>query len=300
MAAPSPLPGPADPPPSLARDALVAVHRIADAVAQAWHTAYASDRPDIPLSVVAALTLRTPGDRADQVRVASLLTDADDGGLLGFLRATWQLYAHHRPDLIRRVMPLAEPWFTDPRPGGDLLRAVRRIVRAALGAGLFELLTVARHDVDVFGPLLAVLRTRTARAAAGQFYTPPDVGALLAQLNGVPTEPGEMVYEPAVGTGGLFLSAAHAVRERGGDPATVCWIGEDSDELALAACAVNVIVWQLGPRVLLAHGDVLAAADGPDRAVRERGATLTLTRMIAAAQSALDLLQPPRDPEPIT
>jgi hypothetical protein len=239
--------GPARDRPTTPAGALAQAHRIAEAVDQAWHTAAASDRTEIPLSIVAALALRTPDDADERAWVATQLTDTDDDGLLGFLRATWQLFARLRPDLFPRVASLAASWFTDPAPDRDLLRAVRRVVEAALRAGLHELLDAARYDVDLFGPLLSELRTRGARAARGQYYTPPDVADLLARLGGALPQPGELMFEPTVGTGGLLRAAAQSIRDAGGDPRTIRWVALDLDELALAALAVNVIIWDLGP-----------------------------------------------------
>ncbi|OAA18447.1 N-6 DNA Methylase [Frankia sp. EI5c] len=282
--------GPARPRPVTPAGALAQAHRIAEAIDQAWHTAAVSDRIEIPLSVVAALAVRTPDDADERAWVATQLTDTDETGLLGFLRATWQLFAHVRPDLFPRVFLLAAPWFTDPAPDRDLLRAVRRVVDAALRAGLHELLDAARYDVDLFGPLLTVLRTRGARAARGQYYTPPDVADLLARFDGGMPQAGEQVFEPTAGTGGLLRAAARAIREAGGDPRTIRWVAVDVDELALAALAVNVIIWDLGPHVLIGHGDVLAD-DWQDRALGERAETVAIAGRVQQATRALALLR---------
>ncbi|KPM50272.1 hypothetical protein ACG83_41220, partial [Frankia sp. R43] len=210
------------------------------------------------------------------------MTGTDEAGLLGFLRATWQMFARVRPDLFPRVFLLAAPWFTEPAPDPDLLRAVRRVVDAALRAGLHELLAVARYDVDLFGPLLMVLRTRGARAARGQYYTPPDLADLLARLGGTVPQAGELVWEPTAGTGGLLRAAAQAIRDAGGDPRTIRWVAVDRDELALAALATNVIIWDLGPQVLIGHGDVLAD-DWQARALGERAEALALARDVHQA-----------------
>ncbi|TFE26500.1 SAM-dependent DNA methyltransferase [Frankia sp. B2] len=283
-------PGPARPRPTTPAGALAQAHRIAEAVDQAWHTTATSDRTEIPLSVVAALALRTPDDADERAWVVAQLTGTDDNGLLGFLRATWQMFARVRPDLFPRVALLAAPWFTDPAPDPDLLRAVRRVVDAALRAGLHELLGAARYDVDLFGPLLMVLRTRGARAARGQYYTPPDLADLLARLGGTLPQAGELVWEPTAGTGGLLRAAAQAIRDAGGDPRTIRWVAVDRDELALAALATNVIIWDLGPQVLIGHGDVLAD-DWQARALGERAEALALARDVHQAARALTLLR---------
>ncbi len=282
-------PGSTRPRPTTTGGALAQAHRIAEAVDQAWNSSSSSDRAEIPLSVVAALTLRTPDDPDERAWVAERLIAADDGGLLGFLRATWQLYGRLRPDLLPRVAPLAAPWFTDPAPDRTLL-AVRKIVRAALRTGLHELLDAARFDVDVFGPLLTVLRTRGSRVARGQYYTPPDIADLLARLAGTVPQAGEAVFEPTAGTGGLLRATARAIREAGGDPRTIRWVAVERDELALAALAVNAVVWDLGPHILLAHGDVLTD-EWQTRALGERAEAVTLARDLHRSAEALALLR---------
>ena len=71
-----------------------------------------------------------------------------------------------------------------------------------------------------------------------------------------PTEQGA-VYDPTVGTGGLWRTVAAAVRAQGQDPTRLMWVGSDLDPLAIACTAINSLLWGLGPRVLLMVGDVL-------------------------------------------
>ena len=51
---------------------------------------------------------------------------------------------------------------------------------------------------------------------AGEFYTPRSVVDLLVRI--LDPEPGETIYDPACGTGGMLLGALHFVKEQGGDP----------------------------------------------------------------------------------
>jgi len=51
---------------------------------------------------------------------------------------------------------------------------------------------------------------------AGEFYTPRSVVDLLVQI--LDPEPGETIYDPACGTGGMLLGALHFAKGRGGDP----------------------------------------------------------------------------------
>ncbi|GGM80934.1 hypothetical protein GCM10012275_59470 [Longimycelium tulufanense] len=91
---------------------------------------------------------------------------------------------------------------------------------------------------------------------------------------------GDTVQDPAVGTGGLFRAAAQAMREQGRDPATVSWYGADIDDLAIAACAINSVLWGLGPRVVLCVANTLAEGDWASRAEAQRTEILQLAETI--------------------
>jgi type I restriction enzyme M protein len=50
---------------------------------------------------------------------------------------------------------------------------------------------------------------------AGEFYTPRSIVRLMVNI--LDPQPGETVYDPACGTGGMLLETLHHVREHGGD-----------------------------------------------------------------------------------
>src|SRR5699024_9568784 len=134
---------------------------------------------------------------------------------------------------------------------------VSEVARAAVKAGLYALTadTDQCRAVDLLGVVLAQLKGPKTQAARGAFYTPADIAELLTEMTG-PTEPGA-VYDPTVGTGGLWRAVATAVRAQGQDPNRLTWVGFDIDPLAIACTAINSLLWGLGPRVLLMVGDVL-------------------------------------------
>ena len=78
-----------------------------------------------------------------------------------------------------------------------------------------------------------------AGAKAGQFFTPPSVAKLLARIVGA--RPGESVYDPTCGSGGLLnqvvedVVARHGAEERG----TVSLHGQELDEQSAAIAKVN-------------------------------------------------------------
>jgi type I restriction enzyme M protein len=74
---------------------------------------------------------------------------------------------------------------------------------------------------DILGDAYEVLIKRFADATkqkAGEFYTPRAVVRLMAAI--LDPRPGDTVYDPACGTGGMLLAAVEHVRQAGGDPRT--------------------------------------------------------------------------------
>ncbi|NIJ10533.1 hypothetical protein FHU38_000877 [Saccharomonospora amisosensis] len=267
---------------------------IAQAVDTAWQKANNSGRRDVPLSVAATLALvgqRDPNgpDLGDQFRALT----ADEFAEIS--RQIWTQLVNARPDLTHLVYPLMQWLFTDPEPA--LRQAARSTAEAALDAGQLQLTgTDARYDADLLGIVLTLLKSRTAVGANAQVYTPNSIASILAHLN--TPEEHTSVQDPAVGSGGLFRAAAEAMREKGRDPTTVTWAGCDIDELAIAACAVNSILWGLGTRMLLYVGDTLAEGDWTTRAHQQRAEILRVAeavrrdkQMIAAVRMAQHLTE---------
>lgn len=78
-----------------------------------------------------------------------------------------------------------------------------------------------------------------AGAKAGQFFTPPSVAKLLARI--VEAQPGESVYDPTCGSGGLLNQVVEDVVARCGADArgTVSLHGQELDEQSAAIAKVN-------------------------------------------------------------
>jgi type I restriction enzyme M protein len=78
-------------------------------------------------------------------------------------------------------------------------------------------LTNAAARADVLGQAYEYLIKKFADATnkkAGEFYTPRSVVRLMVNI--LDPQPGETIYDPACGTGGMLLEAVHHVREAGG------------------------------------------------------------------------------------
>lgn len=239
---------------------------IAQAVDTAWSTSNHSGRRDVALSVVAGLAL--VGPRApDGPDLAGQLRAQDVDEFINTLRTIYTAVVNARPDLTHLTFPLMDWLFNESQPA--LQRAAKHTADAALGAGQLELTgTDDRYDTDLLGVVLTLLKSKSAGKANAQIYTPAPLAELMAQMT-MP-EKGSSVCDPTVGTGGLFRATAQTMRRHDHDPATITWYGADIDDLAIAACAINSILWGLGPRVVLCVADTLTEPDWADRASAQR------------------------------
>ncbi|WP_406689311.1 N-6 DNA methylase [Saccharopolyspora sp. ID03-671] len=249
---------------------------VAQAVDVAWNRSNHSGRRDVALSVVSALALlgqRDPHgpDLAEQLRAQT----AEE--FTTTLREIYTGVINSRPDLTHLVFPLIQWIFEEPEPA--LQRAAKQVAEAALDERQLELTgTDYRYDTDLLGIVLTLLKSDSAGKANAQIYTPMPVADMMARMS--PPEENTSVCDPAVGTGGLLRAAAQAMRELDRDPATVAWYGADVDDLAIAACAINSLLWGLGPRIVLCVANTLSEGDWPHRAEAQRAEILQITERI--------------------
>lgn len=281
--------------------------KIAETATEAWYSAHGSADPAIPLSVLAALSLINPPHGArHSIGVELIKLGADE--FADSIRRIWTVFVRTRPDLLNPVYPLLEPWFDHDRPmSPQNLRAAKHVADRVLGIDLLGLTgTQNRHDVDLLGLVLTLLRPKSALQGLGQYYTPADVADILSRFSGPDvmadltsgdTPAGSAVHDPACGTGGLLRAAAESLRRRGANPADYEWYGSDVDALAIAGCAVNAVLWGLGPKVVLGVADSLTEPDWTRQAMRMRQETIDVahnakrfTRVLAAVRDIDRLL----------
>ncbi|GAA3027539.1 hypothetical protein [Streptosporangium longisporum] len=252
---------------------------IAERVAETWYRQRAGDGISVCMGIMAGLTLlrKTARDGTD---VATFILSLDKAELLEFHRRIWgHLWVRH-PYLIDCARPIHE-WLNEAQdPPGQVVDAIHAVTHTAIRSGLLHLTgqddPSFRCDVDVLGRVLTQMRSPGARDAMSEYHTSPEVADLLAAIvfTGEYLEPGHWYDDPAAGTGGLFRAAALAMRMRGADPRQCGWSMGDLDPIASACAAVNALVWELGPNVLVWCGDTLAVGDGPARARKRRAEVL--------------------------
>ena len=161
----------------------------------------------------------------------------------------------HLEPLTRILSPAGPAGPESPDSMDSLERATAAILRSLAEQDLHDL--VQRPDVagDLLGPLYTAVMAPGDRTARGAFYTPPALGQLLAAIAGLP-RPGQSVYEPCSGTGGLVIATVRAMRAVGRAPELVSWHLQDIDGLALALAGVQLAALGL-PAVTLTHGNAL-------------------------------------------
>jgi type I restriction enzyme M protein len=130
--------------------------------------------------------------------------------------------------------------------------AVRELY-AVLAQVSFSLTETAE---DALGQAYEYLLGKFADAAgakAGQFFTPVSVAQLLVRI--VAPQPGETVYDPTCGSGGLLNAAAEYVAANGHARSEVALFGQEIDAQSHAIANVNMFLHGNSGRVL--RGDTL-------------------------------------------
>ncbi|MER6632235.1 N-6 DNA methylase [Streptomyces sp. NPDC000987] len=260
-------------------------------VSTAWHQAHGGNRMEIPLGIVATLALWP--QKGYPRTLAEFLRGLDAQQLVACVREVAAYWWMRRPDLIDTASVLFR-WAEQDTYAANELQAIRATFHAALDANALDHTghedPELNADIDLMSWAVTSLRHHTARQGLGEYHTPPEVCDMMAaQIIGRDPEAihdGYSILDPCAGTGGMFRSAAQHVRGLGKDPARLTWFAQEIDPYSAAGCAVNMIVWGMGPNAMVACGDTLAEGDMWNRAVEHRR-MLVKARDDAAAAMAI-------------
>ena len=134
------------------------------------------------------------------------------------------------PDLLRGVLPKEYPKF-DP----DLLRNLVRVFNS-------DELRKPTSD-DIFGRIYEYFLNKFAMSGAqegGEFFTPPSLVRTIVNF----IEPTQgLILDPAVGSAGMFVQAAHAIEEQGRRPSeVVSFYGQEKSETNTRLALMNLAV----------------------------------------------------------
>ncbi len=159
--------------------------------------------------------------------LANLPEGADLGGAL---KRAMELVEEQVPDLLRGVLPKDYPKFD-----ADLLRNLVRVFNS-------DQLRKSTHD-DLFGRIYEYFLNKFAMSGAqegGEFFTPPSLVRTI--VNFIEPTRGE-VLDPACGSAGMFVQAAHAITAKGASPAaSVTFHGQEKSETNTHLALMNLAV----------------------------------------------------------
>jgi type I restriction enzyme M protein len=118
------------------------------------------------------------------------------------------------PDTLYRVFGAADWGNREVLTDAILKDLIERLSGVPMGN------EVVSTDIlgDAYEYLIGKFADVTKRKKAGEFYTPRSVVRMMVDI--LDPKPGESIYDPACGTGGMLLGAIDHVRRAGGDPRT--------------------------------------------------------------------------------
>ena len=111
---------------------------------------------------------------------------------------------------------------------------------------------------DILGPLYMELEI--ANKDAGQFFTPPELSELMANLtfgdmlDRLDSQPFITAGEPACGAGGMILALVKVMTRAGYDPARKLWVQAiDVDRMAALMCYVQLSLWNVPAEIIVGN-----------------------------------------------
>ncbi len=90
---------------------------------------------------------------------------------------------------------------------------------------------------------------------AGEFFTPRSVVHLLAGI--LDPQPGDQVYDPACGSGGMLVETINLVKAAGGDARTLRLYGQEINLTTSSIARMNLFFHDIGEDSKIVRGDVL-------------------------------------------
>ena len=95
----------------------------------------------------------------------------------------------------------------------------------------------------------------SAGKKGGEFYTPRSVVRMMVQL--LNPQPGNRIYDPCCGSGGMLIYSKLHVAEHGGDSTNLHLYGQDNSGSAWVICKMNMFLHGVTQKVRIENDDVL-------------------------------------------
>jgi len=127
-------------------------------------------------------------------------------------------------------------------------------------------------EPDILGRAYEYLLRKFAEGqgqSAGEFYTPREVAILMAHL--LDPQPGDEIYDPACGSGGLLIKSYLRFREKyGNDPrvAPLQFFGQEINPATFALSRMNVFIHDMEAEIALGDTMTRPAFLAPDGSLR--------------------------------
>ena len=133
--------------------------------------------------------------------------------------------------------------WNQPAPDGKGKLIANEVVSALVQHFHTVNLSNANVQPDVIGRAYEYLIKQfadDAGAKAGEFFTPPEVVDLLVRI--VEPQPGEAIYDPTGGSGGMLIHAADFLIENGSRPEFLRYYAQELNWSTYAIARINVIL----------------------------------------------------------
>lgn len=205
---------------------------------------------------------------ADHATASGHTTSSRVAAVAAFKKTFRELAPYkHRYEVFRDFVTMAATSLhnaihQDPAREDEYLRIIaeyKKPDQLAFSKLLGCLVTALDEDPrDILGPLYMELEI--ANKDAGQFFTPPEVSDLMAnltfsdELTKLEDQPFITASEPACGAGGMILSLVKVLIEAGHNPSQKIWVQAiDVDRMAALMCYIQLSLWNVPAEVIVGN-----------------------------------------------
>src|ERR1019366_2425142 len=136
--------------------------------------------------------------------------------------------------------------WNQPAPDGNDTLLKNAVVHALIQHFNGKNLSNANVQADILGrayEYLIKMFADDAGAKAGEFFTPPEVVDILIRC--LEPKPGETIYDPTCGSGGMLVHSADFLKERGHKVNLIQCFGQEMNWQTYAIAKINVILHRL-------------------------------------------------------
>lgn len=182
--------------------------------------------------------------------LARAVGSVDGPSIGGVIDSAMEAIEGYNPSLKKTLPKIYDSGRVDAQRLADLVKLLDRLVfQEQLGN---DGKRKGARDImgEVYEYFLAEFALKEGRKG-GEYFTPPSVVKLLVEV--LEPKQGERVYDPACGSGGMFVQAERFIETHGGNPLNVSVYGQE----------LNLTTWRLSHMNLAIHGIEANLGDEP-------------------------------------